>query len=144
MSQSKLSEQKRIQPVVLAVIKNGNTILVTKRVERDPEDVSFHNIWQIPGGGMEFAETPEETAMREAREELGIDIEIVKLIPAIYTTVRGNWQGLLIPFSCKMKFEDQPIVINEEASDFGWVTLDEALKLPLTPFSEMIIEKAFD
>ncbi len=143
MSHSKLSEQKRIQPVVLTVIKKSNTILVTKRVERDPEDAQFHGIWQIPGGGLEFAETPEETAMREAREELGIEIEIVKLIPAIYTTVRGNWQGLLIPFSCRMKFSDQPIAINHEASDFRWVTLPDALKLPLTPFSEMIIEKAF-
>lgn len=146
MSQSttKKSGQQRIQPVVLTVVKKNSKILLTKRAESDPEDAGFNNIWQIPGGGLEFGEKPEETAMREAREELGIDIEIVKLIPAIYTSVRGNWQGILIPYSCKMKYEEQEVVINHEASDYRWVTLDEALKLDLTPFTEMIIELAFE
>jgi 8-oxo-dGTP diphosphatase len=135
--------QKIIQPVVLTVIRKENKILLTLRREADPEDSQFNNIWQIPGGGLEFAETPEECAMREAREELGIDVEIISLIPRLYTTVRGNWKGLLIPFVCKMKFPEDKIVINEEASDFRWVTLDEAKKLKLTPFSSMIIEEAF-
>lgn len=144
MFDSRRGRMSHIQPVVLVVLRNNGKILLTKRAESDPEDVMFNNIWQIPGGGMEFAETPEETAEREAREELGIDIEVVRLIPAIYTSVRGNWQGLLIPYICKQKFPEQQIVINEEASDFRWVNLQEALKLKLTPFTEMIIEKAFE
>ena len=135
--------QKIIQPVVLTVIRKENKILLTLRQEADPKDTEFNNIWQIPGGGLEFAETPEECAAREAREELGIEIEILSLIPKLYTAVRGNWQGLLIPFVCKMRFPEDKIILNEEASDFRWVTLQEAKKLKLTPFTNMILEEAF-
>lgn len=135
--------QKIIQPVILTVIRKENRILLTLRQEADPQDSEFNNIWQIPGGGLEFAETPEECAIREAREELGIDIEIISLIPRLYTTMRGNWQGLLIPFVCKMKFSGDKIILNEEATDFKWATVHEAKKLDLTPFTEMIIEDAF-
>lgn len=134
--------EKQIQPVILTIIKKDTRILMTKRAEFDPEDAPFHGFWQIPGGGMEFAESPEETATREAREELGIDIEIVSLVPAIYTRVFGNWQGLLIGYLCRMKYPEQPIVINEEASDFTWVTIEEAKKLQVTPFTELLIEQA--
>lgn len=142
MSKSSLPH-KVIQPVVLTVIRKEGKILLTLRQEADPEDAAFNNIWQIPGGGLEFAETPEECAAREAREELGIDIEILSLIPKLYTAVRGNWQGLLIPFVCAMKFPESPIVLNEEASDYRWVTLEEAKKLQLTPFTKLILEEAF-
>ena len=135
--------QKIIQPVVLTVIRKENKILLTLRQEADPKDTEFNNIWQIPGGGLEFAETPEECAAREAREELGIEIEILRLIPKLYTAVRGNWQGLLIPFVCKMRFPEDKIILNEEASDFRWVTLQEAKNLKLTPFTQMILEEAF-
>lgn len=138
-----MSKSKQIQPVILVILRKENTILLTKRAEEDPENSQFHGAWQIPGGGMEFAESPEETAIREAREELGIDIEVERLLPYIYTRVRGNWQGLLIPYICNQKFENDPIKINEEASDFRWVTLKEALNLELTPFTELIIEKVF-
>ncbi|WP_280254942.1 NUDIX hydrolase [Nocardia wallacei] len=36
--------------------------------------------WAIPGGGQDFGETIEETAVRETREETGIDIVITGLV----------------------------------------------------------------
>lgn len=132
---------QKIQPVVLTIVRKDDRILLTRRAEADPEDRTFHDVWQIPGGGMEFAETPEETAFREAREELGIDIEIVSLVPKLYTSVRGNWQGLLIAYECTMRFPEQPIVINHEASEFKWATLQEMKRMELTPFSEMLVQE---
>jgi 8-oxo-dGTP diphosphatase len=131
-----------IQPVVLTIIKKEGKILLTLRNDADPEDAPFHNVWQIPGGGIEFAETPEETAAREAREELGIEIEIERMVPRIFTSVRGNWQGLLIAYVCRMTYPDSPIVINEEASDYRWVSLDEIRDMELTPFTRLLIDHA--
>ena len=99
-----------IKPVVIALIKKDGKFLMTKRVSFDPEDKEFYPfVWQFPGGGLEFGETPEETVKREMIEEIGVEIEIISLIPKIYTEVRGKWQGIFICFLCKLKDENSKI-----------------------------------
>lgn len=78
--------------MVIAAIIKGNKFLMTKRVHLDPEDYqAYHNAWQLPGGGVEFGEKPEETLHREIKEEIGAEIKIITLLPKIYTRLRKNW-----------------------------------------------------
>ena len=39
--------------------------------------------YTVPGGGVEAGETPEQAAVREAREELGLDVELGDLVATI-------------------------------------------------------------
>jgi ADP-ribose pyrophosphatase YjhB (NUDIX family) len=59
------------------------------------------------------------------KEELGIDIEIVKLLPQIYSEVRERWQGIFICYLCRQKKPEEKIVLNFEASEYGWFTLEQ-------------------
>ncbi len=121
-----------IQPVVLILIKKDNKYLLTVRAEKGEGENDFHGYWQIAGGGLEFGESVEECAIREAKEELGVDIVVVRLLPKIYHDARGRWHGIFIAFECTMK-DDAEIILNEESSEYGWFTLEEAKKLKMMP-----------
>lgn len=55
---------------VRAIIIKDNSLLLIHRVREDKE------YWVFPGGGVEEGETEKEALIREAREELGVDIVI--------------------------------------------------------------------
>lgn len=65
-----------------------------------------HYFWTLPGGGMEEGETPEETCIRELKEETGIDGEIVRPLTIIFNK-NGSKEYV---FLCKMKDENQRAV----------------------------------
>lgn len=56
-----------------AVLSNGRIAMV--KVEE--EGRSF---WTLPGGGVEQGETCEEAAVREAMEEVNLDVEIIRFL----------------------------------------------------------------
>lgn len=68
-----------MQDAALAiVIDTNNSILLVKR-----KDVP---VWVIPGGGIDPLESPEKAAVRETKEETGVDVTISKHI-ATYTPI---------------------------------------------------------
>ncbi|MCS6994749.1 MAG: NUDIX domain-containing protein [Anaerolineales bacterium] len=67
-----------------AIIIRKQHIALIKR-QRNGEEY-----YVLPGGGMEPGETPEQTAIRESREELGLTIAIERLLAKI--TFRGREQ----------------------------------------------------
>lgn len=133
--------KNRIVPVIIAAIKKNNSFLMTKRVHLDPEDKKFyHGAWQLPGGGMEFGESTEQTLHREILEEVGVKIKIIRLIPKMYTEVRNHWQGLFIVYVCELKDNENKIKLNDEASEYRWFTLEQAKKLRTLPSTVQMIE----
>jgi 8-oxo-dGTP diphosphatase len=56
------------------VIRNGKVLLVRRTIE------PFLGYWDIPGGFCEVDEHPTETAIREVREETGLEIELTGLL----------------------------------------------------------------
>src|ERR1700735_5848776 len=59
--------------VSAAIFRDGRVLIV--RRARPPA----HGLYTLPGGGVELGETLEQAAIREVREETGLDIEPVAL-----------------------------------------------------------------
>lgn len=131
------TKAKWITPAVIGVLrKSDGTYLLTDRVERDKEDKGYvvgKDFWQLPGGGIEVGETVEEALFREMKEETGLDVEIVTLLPKVYTSFRKTWQGILISYICKMKNEKHSVKLNHESSRYQWFKPEEIKNLNTFP-----------
>jgi len=88
-----MSETKRIVTPLLAadaVILFAGGIVLIKR--RNPP---FEGCYALPGGFVEVGETVEAAAIREAREETGLDIELLGLV-GIYSKPDRDPRGHVI------------------------------------------------
>lgn len=62
------------------VLRDGPKILF---VQRSKNKKTLPNIWAFPSGTVEEGETPEETAMREAKEELDLEIKVTGTLATV-------------------------------------------------------------
>jgi len=69
--------------VVVAIIQHGR-ILLTKREDSD--------VWCLPGGAVEDAESLEQAAAREAFEETGLQVRLMRLV-GMYSQPRWHHGG---------------------------------------------------
>lgn len=98
----------------IAIIRD-NKILLTKR-----EDFE---VWCLPGGHTDPGESIAQTAIREAREETGLEVSLCQLV-GLYS--RPGWQNgyNVALFTAEVVGgEMQPQV--EEVIDIGWFDPDE-------------------
>ena len=99
----RIIEKKQIIIAVGLVINEAGEILLGRR--NQPENPQIHGKWEFPGGGIEYGESPEDALVREMKEETGLDVEIVRLLPKIYSNVwqwqSGDYQVIIISYECK-------------------------------------------
>lgn len=65
-----------------ALVDVDGRVLLAKR----PQGKSLAGLWEFPGGKVEQGETPEETLIRELKEELGIDVTAACLAPLTFSS----------------------------------------------------------
>lgn len=81
-----------------AILDENGNLLLQKRSDR--------HTWGLLGGCMELGESAEETAIREVKEESGLNVEVERLI-GIYTKYEDHYpngdqaQTVAVLFLCK-------------------------------------------
>jgi ADP-ribose pyrophosphatase YjhB (NUDIX family) len=99
----------------------GGRILLLKRAGTLDASRSTVGLWSNPGGEVEFGETAEAAAVREAREELGVEIEIEQTIGCsdqILSNSRVHWH--LVAFLTRIVRGEPRILEPEKSDDLAW------------------------
>ncbi len=90
-----------------------------------------------PGGHIEYGEKVEDTVKREVKEETGLDVSDIGFIrfdEAVFDKAFYEKKHFVrLAFSARAS--SSKVVLNDEAQDFVWVSLEEALKMPVAPYS---------
>lgn len=115
-----------IPGVGVAVIDSGRVLVVRK--DRGP----WKDKWAVPGGKIELGERTVDAAVREVKEETGLD---VRLGPVIWTgEVIGpgsppEWHYTLVDYVAFPIGGD--LMAGDDAAEVRWVTPEEAGNLDL-------------
>ena len=113
----------RFHITVKGIVVLDNKILLLKRVKPSTDGLGF---WELPGGGLEYGETPNQAVIRELKEETGLDIVIIK--PAYtFTKIREDYQTVGIGFLCIPK--NDHVRLSDEHTDYCFVTIEKAKEL---------------
>jgi len=132
-----MAEQLYPEPTVGALIFNpaGKILLIKSH--------KWRNKYVIPGGHIELGEKIEEALKREVKEETGLDIYDIKFICfQEFIFDEAFWKKrhfIFLDFACKT--DSTEVKLNSEGQEFVWVTLDEALKLDIEPYTRKTIEE---
>lgn len=109
------------------IIKDGK-LLMNKR--NDPHRSEYHDKWEFPGGKVELHETMHQNMIREIAEEVGYEVEVLKMLQHI--TVESQvqktyaYQVFLVPYVCRITGgELKPS--DDEVLDTAWFDLDDVL-----------------
>ena len=77
-------------------------------------------LWTFPGGFLEIGERPEEGAVREAKEEVGLDVTLSGL-HGVYSRPHV---GIVLVVYAGTSESDAAVVGDYESTEVGWFALD--------------------
>jgi ADP-ribose pyrophosphatase len=105
----------------LIINENKETLLV-KRTTKTRNEAGF---WSKPGGGVEFGERVENAVKREIKEELGVDIEIIKFLgftDSIMENDKQHW--ISFNYLAKIKGGELENLEPEKHEEIKWFGID--------------------
>ena len=110
--------------VVAAIIIENDKVFATQRGYGE-----FKDGWEFPGGKIEPGETPEEAIVREIKEELDTEVEVIELLDTVEYDY-PNFHLSMGCFICKIKSGDLVLKEHEAAKLLTKDTLGSVEWLP--------------
>lgn len=121
-----------------ALVDPDGRVLVAQR----PEGKHLAGLWEFPGGKVEPDETPEETIVRELREEIGVDTESACLAPLTFASHCYDDFHLLMPLYVCRKWNG--IARPLEAQALKWLPPRGLRDIAMPPADQPLIAPLID
>ena len=133
-----MNQKPKVRVGVAIIITKAHKVLLIKR-----KGTRGKGTWSTPGGHLDFGETPEGCAAREAKEEVGLDVidiqfravtnDVFEVEGKHYITIWMEGRSIGEPF----------IAAEKEVEEIGWYSWD-ALPSPLfLPLENLVKEKSY-
>lgn len=129
---------KRLLVCACALIDPDGRVLIARR----PEGKSMAGLWEFPGGKIEALERPEDTVIRELKEELGIDVTDACLAPLTFASHAYPDFHLLMPLYVCRKWDGMVMPI--EGQELAWVRPQRLRDYPMPPADAPLIAPLID
>lgn len=110
-------------------------------MKRSDNCVTFPGYWGLVGGFIDPGETPEEGAIREAKEEIGVEIQVIKFVGRYYNTPHPHYKNCIaLPHYAQIISGTPHPAQPEECSDVRWFKPEEVKEMELAYDHKKILE----
>lgn len=125
----------------VAIRDHEGRLLLTRRQD--------NALWCLPGGGVDPGERWDETAVREAREETGLEVRATAVLaaysdPDLVVCYPDGQRAQVYGVCFRAEVVGGELGLSDETTQVGWFTRDEATRLPLTAMHVRLVAAAFD
>ena len=124
---------KVVLVVACALIDPDGRVLIAER----PPGRPMAGLWEFPGGKVKTGERPEETLIRELKEELGIVVSEACLAPLTFASHTYPDFHLLMPLYVCRRWEGTAAA--QEGQRLRWVRPNQLREYPMPPADEPLI-----
>jgi len=128
-----------VTSVVAVIVDTDDQVLLTKR-----NVPPFQGEWVMPGGKIDLGEPIVQALKREVWEEVGLEVEVGRLIDVFEHVTPGedNYHFIIIYYLCTPLYCDVRHN-NDEVAEALWVKRDELAKFKIPAGARFILEKLF-
>lgn len=109
---------KKIDFAVKAfIIRDGNFLVMRNNGEK-------RNLWELPGGRMQFGENAEQTLKRELIEETGLSVKRIRILDTWDRFEGEDYQvtGII----CLCASTEGQVIISDEHDDYQWLPVNKS------------------
>lgn len=131
MELSEVAPQDRapvVWVVAVALIAADKRILMQRR----RHGRAHGGLWEFPGGKIEPRETPAAAAVREIREELGVDLDPCALQPVSFASgpPSARQPHVILLYACR-QWQGEPQCL--DAEEAAWLAPEQLAHLAMPP-----------
>ena len=101
--------------VAIIITRDDQLLLIKRKGTRGP------GTWSTPGGHLDFGETPEQCAAREAKEEVGLDVTDIRFRAVTNDVFDQQGKHYITIWMDGKSTSGQPYIAAEkEVAEIGW------------------------
>jgi 8-oxo-dGTP diphosphatase len=124
---------KLVLVAACALVDTDGRVLIAQR----PAGKPMAGLWEFPGGKVEAGERPEQTLIRELKEELGIIVNEACLAPLAFASHGYPDFHLLMPLYVCRRWDGMVTAL--EGQRLAWVRPNRLRDYPMPPADEPLV-----